>query len=112
MNMPPARHLHQRLPDRIHKVVFDQQVPESVGALVEVRHRQVEGDGLQLLWTAAPDGCVREEALVDPGVSLFEFLGSPCALAGTRRGPCRKESSRDAGCGLALPSDGTAASPD
>ena len=35
-HMPPARHLDQRLPHRVHQVVLDQQVPEAIRALVEV----------------------------------------------------------------------------
>src|SRR5436309_228506 len=39
VHVPPAGHLHQWLPDRIDEVVLDQQVPEAVGAFVEIRHR-------------------------------------------------------------------------
>jgi AraC-like DNA-binding protein len=44
MQVPPARHLHQRLPHRVHQVVLDQQVPEAVRALIEIRHGKVERD--------------------------------------------------------------------
>src|ERR1700680_4609880 len=72
--MPPARHLHQWLPHWIDEVMLDQQVPEAVGALVQVRHRHVERNGPPVFWPTPPDGRMREEALIDPGISLLELL--------------------------------------
>jgi len=70
-----AGHFYQWLPNGIDQVMLDQQVPEAIRALVQVRHGDVERDGLPLLRPAAPDRGVGEETLVDPGVSVLEFLG-------------------------------------
>ena len=48
-HMPPAGHLDEWFPYGIHKVVLDKQVPEAVGAFIEVRHRKVQRHCLPLL---------------------------------------------------------------
>src|ERR1700720_4814355 len=56
--------------------MLDQQMPEAVGALVEVRHREIERDSLPVERPAAPDRRMREKPLVDPGIAMLELLGS------------------------------------
>src|SRR5438046_8073620 len=51
-------------------------MPEAVRALVEIGHRNVQGNRLPLFGPATPDRGVRKQALIDPSVSVFEFLGS------------------------------------
>src|SRR5246127_5042275 len=51
-------------------------MPEAIRPLVEIGHRNVERNRLPLFRPATPDGGVREQALIDPCVSVFELLGS------------------------------------
>lgn len=62
-------------PGGVDEVVLNEEVPGAVGALVEVRHGEIGGDGAPIDGAAAPDRSVGEETAVHPGVALFEFLG-------------------------------------
>src|SRR5215471_7109966 len=104
-NVLPTGRLHQGLPHSIHKVVLNQQVPEAIGSLVEVRHSEVERHGPPIFWSAVPDRRMREQALIDPGIALFEFfprhvLGLKDSMAGVIERPVAMQ---DAALGFHLP---------
>jgi len=37
------REFDQRAPHGVYQVMFDEQVPEAVGSLVEIRHAEIRG---------------------------------------------------------------------
>ena len=95
--VPPARELDERPPDERRQAVADQEVPEAVRALVEIRHRQIRQHRAPVLRAAAPDRAMREQPLVAPARSrrMSSSAGHVLRLE-TRRAPCRRGSSRGA----------------
>src|SRR5271155_2166337 len=58
----------------MHEVMFDQQVPKPIRSLVEIRHSEIHRHGTPICRTPTPDRPVREEALVNPAITLLQFL--------------------------------------
>ena len=53
--MTAAGPFDEGTPNSVGEAVADEQVPETVGALVEVGHGQVGKDGARVFGTATPD---------------------------------------------------------
>ena len=99
---PPAE-LDQRPPDTARQPVADQQMPEPVRALVEVRHRQIRRHGAPVRRPPAPDRAVRKQPPVAPARSRSSScFGRHVLGLGTRRAPCRRGASRGAAMRLSL----------
>src|SRR5215467_3227959 len=67
--MPESGKLDQRPPHNVHQMMPDQEPPEPVGTLVEVRHCQIRRDGAPVVRTAAPDRNVGKQTAIEPGVA-------------------------------------------
>src|SRR6188474_329466 len=74
--MPPTRMLDKRPPHRRSEPMPDQQVPETVGALVEIAHREIREHCAAVARPPLPDGRVREQLVVAPCVALIELLAA------------------------------------
>src|SRR5438270_2695469 len=58
----------------MHQVMPDQQMPEAIRTLIQVRHRQIRSNCAPILWPPPPDGSMREKALINPSITLLEFF--------------------------------------
>ena len=85
--MPQPRQLHQRTPHRVHQIMLDQQMPEAIRALVQIRHRQIQRHSAPIFRPAPPDRSMRKQPLINPSVSVLQFLGRhvPGLKHGVRR---------------------------
>ena len=73
--VPCGGSCHERAPHAMHEPVRDQEAPQPVRALVEVRPAEVHRPLGHLAGPTPPDRCVREQPPVQPVVAQFEFLG-------------------------------------
>src|SRR4051812_3128636 len=73
--MPAPSVLNERAPHGCRETVANQQVPEEIGALVEIAHGKVAEHGVAILRAAAPDGAVREQRFVAPRIAVLELFG-------------------------------------
>src|SRR5689334_7315232 len=71
---PPIR-FDERPPDEGRQAVPNQQVPETVRALVEIRHREIGGHRTPVLRPPPPDRSMREQPLVAELVARGELFG-------------------------------------
>src|SRR3984957_3641769 len=66
--------LDERPPHGGGESVADQKAPHPVRTFVQVTHRQIGQHCLRILRAAGPDGAMREEGVVTPGVAVVELL--------------------------------------
>src|SRR5262245_25908749 len=67
--MPATTQFHERFPHPSSLSMSDQKSPETIGSLVEVRHAHIRGNCAPVFRSSAPDGLMREQALVKPLVA-------------------------------------------
>src|SRR5579872_24380 len=66
--------LDQGTPDGARQAMPDQQMPEPIGALVQVAHRQISQHRASIVGAPPPDGAVRKQSLITPGVASIQML--------------------------------------
>src|SRR4029078_4144508 len=76
LQMPPPRMLDQRPPQRRGETVTNQQMPEAGRSLVEIAHREIRQHCPAVARPASPDGRMREQPVVAPGVAAIELFAT------------------------------------
>ena len=73
--MAKAGEFDEGPPGGVDEMVLDEEAPDAIGTLVEVGHGEVGSDGVPIVRTAAPNGGVGKETLIDPGVTELQLFG-------------------------------------
>src|SRR3990170_8231349 len=68
--------LDQRPPYRGGQPMFDEQVPDTIGTLVQITHGEIREHGAAVAGTATPNGSVREQGFVTPRIARIELFGT------------------------------------
>src|SRR5688572_3667291 len=73
-DMPMTGPVHQWRPNRVDQSMFDQEMPETIGTFVEIRHREVRRHGRVVRRPTTPDGGGRKQPPIQPVITLRQFL--------------------------------------